>query len=662
MPTYTPGSTGSDLEALVIGGIDVNNEDGPWRIHNGRLVNNPPLRRPEWIDSPDADGGVLASIPTLERQTIEVQIELVEQADMDEALDSLLDLIAVLDEAERLIPGQWVTRTPAETDRTRLTYCQLGEITNLPVEATGDLAGWLDARPVVQIRLECVPYWLGTFQVGPTVTNGDPIQTVDVEPEGNLPAFGFVRYTDTETADRSHVEIGADHTDDTARSYLIDSASLVTSGYAGSATTRTGAYSTNGVVRATLTTTPLVVCSTGKIEHVGGFKVRPRVYGDGSGTISVRVDHRNGDAPFSEGPWVEVPTEDAFYDLDGGAVELAEAPLGDQDAEIRIVAKSTLAGVTLDVDYVALLPTSAFYAVARGALSIDEPDQATAYDGFLQASGALTGKTLGSGQTWTVSTGSDTDDLSVLSANQTAYRSSGSDSGSGAFAGRLVTAGTSTYTNIAAGVSLQTPGLFGEGAGGPAIRVTDNDNALIALMSDSVLYVAKYVSAAVTILGELPLGTMTTPLRIGLIAFTSGRWLAQINDSTVLQGQDTDLATGGALATGKVGFGDRRTAAPSVATRYYDDFFAWVPTIQRALYSGRSLELQHDRALRESSDGTTWGRPPIHRGGFALLPPGMTTRVVAKARRNDVAELPDSVIDDTGTLSVDYLPRYSVTA
>lgn len=646
----------TDLESLTIGGLNLNDET-TWMLR--RLVNNPPARRAEWLDSPDADGGILTRIPTLERMTIEAEIELVADVSMEAALDSLLELIEILDESERLIPGQTVTRTPAETDRTRITYCQLGEITNLPIEQTGDLQGWLQARPVVILRLECVPYWLGTLTTGASVTNSDPIQTVNVTPEGNLPAFGIVRYTDAATQDRSHVEIGADHTSDLTRSYLIDSASLVTSGTSGTATTRTGAYSSNGVIRATLTTSPAVVCKTAALTHIGDFKVKPRVYGAGSGEISVRIDYRQGDAPYTEGVWKTVPGRDAFYELDGPwLLAIEEATSGTQSAEVRVVAKSTVPGDTLDVDYLIPLPLSAFYGVARAPSSSTVADVFSAADSFSQVAGSLSGKTATIGGNWTTA-GSATDFV-IDAVNGRAQRTTAASETDARYAvlGSAATVQAATADIVA---SAYPAGLWQ----GLVLRYVDANNwlAVVRYSNSSIdnrLDVIQRVAGVQTILLEETLPTIavggfhTISASVNLAGAVTAAF-----DSATYSTYCAAAIVGGVLASGKSGLIDYNPSA-TASTRQWENYAAWSAPDERVLYAGRSIELQRDEVLREASAGGVWGRPPIYRGGFAILPPGLTTRVVAKARRNDVAELPDSSIADSGTLSVDYIPRYSV--
>ena len=128
-------------------------------------------------------------------------------------------------------------------------------------------------------------------------------------------------------------------------------------------------------------------------------------------------------------------------------------------------------------------------------------------------------------------------------------------------------------------------------------------------------------------------------------------------------GYDADLATGGALASGKVGFFDWHFNATAI-TRNYHGFSAYVPNSAGTVVNpDLELMLDHESCLREAVGGGSWGKPPLLRGGFALIPPagdgGLTTRVVAKFRRNDIdGALPDDNIADSGTLQVDFYPRY----
>jgi hypothetical protein len=101
-----------------------------------------------------------------------------------------------------------------------------------------------------------------------------------------------------------------------ATSLLVDSDDMVTTGYAGVQTTQTGAYDPNAtgnnVIRATLLSTPLVLCSTGNLAHVGVFRVKARV---GATTVS-------GDTS-PVGEYIRLSWQDRGWSLPGQLVDVA---------------------------------------------------------------------------------------------------------------------------------------------------------------------------------------------------------------------------------------------------------------------------------------------------------------------------------------------------
>lgn len=64
-----------------------------------------------------------------------------------------------------------------------------------------------------------------------------------------------------------------------------------------------------------------------------------------------------------------------------------------------------------------------------------------------------------------------------------------------------------------------------------------------------------------------------------------------MGSTPVRAGQDAALATGGALASGKVGLVDWRFTSGAV-TRRYDDFAAWVPDVDVACHANQSIEFR----------------------------------------------------------------------
>lgn len=82
------------------------------------------------------------------------------------------------------------------------------------------------------------------------------------------------------------------------------------------------------------------------------------------------------------------------------------------------------------------------------------------------------------------------------------------------------------------------------------------------------------------------------------------------------------------------------------------------------MFASQSLEIRHDRVIRETSDGTGWAAASNYEGSYLRLPPagaeGRTLRLLVKASRNDPSFTADTAIDDI-TAQVKYVPRYLVT-
>jgi hypothetical protein len=148
---------------------------------------------------------------------------------------------------------------------------------------------------------------------------------------------------------------------------------------------------------------------------------------------------------------------------------------------------------------------------------------------------------------------------------------------------------------------------------------------------------------------------------VTLTVFASGRAIATVEDTSgaVLVRLDKSLsvlATGGTLATGKPGIQDRNPTS-TVTTRWFDDIFVSVPAAEPiALYSGRNMQFRHDDTIRQDSTAVYTGRPPSYRGSRFLVLPG-TSRVLVKARRNDVDSAADDAVTDATQIQVAYTPR-----
>jgi hypothetical protein len=122
------------------------------------------------------------------------------------------------------------------------------------------------------------------------------------------------------------------------------------------------------------------------------------------------------------------------------------------------------------------------------------------------------------------------------------------------------------------------------------------------------------------------------------------------------------IATGGALATGKSGIYDYYDGSGTIS-RYYDNFAVSVPPPDAAIFASQSLEVRSDAIEREDSAGVCWQRPSIYEGKYLRVPPSgreaRTARVIVKDSRGSLTTGLDSGIDDiSARLTV--TPRYLV--
>jgi len=113
--------------------------------------------------------------------------------------------------------------------------------------------------------------------------------------------------------------------------------------------------------------------------------------------------------------------------------------------------------------------------------------------------------------------------------------------------------------------------------------------------------------------------------------------------------QDPVLATGGALASGKVGIYDAYGGV-SAHTRTYDNFLAWSPTPDAVINASQSIQLATNGIAREDSTGVAWGSAGWVQGDLPRLPvAGQEARSIEatfKLSRGDMGTLPDLAIDD----------------
>lgn len=424
-----------------------------------------------------------------------------------------------------------------------------------------------------------------------------------------------------------------------------------------------GASGGTVVTHGTLATnwTPVLstnVAGTQFLTHQGTYRLHARVYSTSGTTVQARAVWDVGDLvnPAENDAW-RLPGASNFYDHDFGEVRLDAPPVGTYRWSGQIQAKGDVGGENFSVDKIWLVPADE----GMGVLTAPIPSTLglatySARDEFNQTSGTIGTKVLPVGGTWAAA-GATTGDFNLSGTpNFNVTRTPTNDvAGIAAGAGRFALAGTATYTNIVERIDLKNSALV---AAEHALlaRYTDTSNFMLfyifssATAPQAAIYkvVAGVTNAlALVSLSALPVNTYSTLQ--GLVD-TNGRasmWFGAQGGATTLiaTAQDAVLATGGALATGKIGFWDKN--GTTVAdTRTYDNFQAWVPTPDAVTFASRSTQITTDGNFRLDSGGTAYGPVSVGAGDLARIPvaglEGRTTEVFLKNSRGDFDQLPDS--------------------
>lgn len=353
---------------------------------------------------------------------------------------------------------------------------------------------------------------------------------------------------------------------------------------------------------------------------------------------------------YAVGSWILV-------DLGECRPEVAE--VGDQQWEWRLAARAPGGAGVIAVDEVFVLPTETYLKVVAQPLhDIGTPTAFSAQSSFLLESGAITGDSLAVGGTWEAE--GDPDDFTIATVNgeKVARRIAVKD-GVGAkrriFASSPVLADTVVSVDIALTSDIEDSNPLRQGV---VARLSEAGQNYIMAIRDTPKSVM--VEAASGGEAAFPQVTVALPhrsadgqfMRLTLMVLANGAWAVWYSSASassglgepLLTGWHPTLATGGSLATGKVGIHD---GAPeeTAATRDYRNFAAWVPDLSVICSSGRSMEVATNGVFRQSPEDDVWGR--VIEDGFppAAVPSGAEerpTRVIIIPSQGDFGELPDS--------------------
>lgn len=432
----------------------------------------------------------------------------------------------------------------------------------------------------------------------------------------------------------------------------LDTAATATlSGAAGGASNNTIQHSNLGADWTPVLSTNLLAGTF--LTHTGTYRVFARVYSTSGDDVKLRLVYDVGDLalPEENDPWT-FPAASQFYLADLGEIRLDEVPVGSHRWQGAIQAKGAVGGESVRVDKLFLVPVDE--SMARLTAPINPGQGLASYsarDEFNQSAGALTGKTAPVGGVW-VGAG-DADDFAVETTGHTAQRATTSDSSS---LGRTMTLDVNLATcavQIDHRWSVIESGL----RSGVVARYVNSSNMLELNLNGTTLEFRKRIAGVVTTLVSLVNQSVEANqwYTLRLYVDAQGRvfcWWGLRGasfGSPLIVTQDSDLATGGTLATGDVGFADEYGLATAV-TRNYDNFAAWVPTRDAVVFAGRSAELRTDGMFREDSTGAGSGPISSQRGDLLRVPPagleGRPAELFVKASRGDLDQLPDNGIDD----------------
>jgi hypothetical protein len=408
------------------------------------------------------------------------------------------------------------------------------------------------------------------------------------------------------------------------------------------------------------------------LTHKGSYRVRARVYSTSATPPAVRFVWDVGDlvSPEENDP-VAIPGASNFYLVDLGEIRLDPVGVGAHRWQGQVQAKGAAGGENVYVDTLEFEPLDEGHAILRAPISPAQGLVAPALrDEFNQTSGALNGKTLAVGGTWATS-GSATD-LAVDATTGTVTRSTNSDASP-----RYAIAGTATFTNALVQIDFERVALrAGFATRGVVARWTDANNyvgveaaGFNSLSDDLTVVVRGAVGGVAFSLGStvlaVPLDVFYSAL---LMVDSAGHYFAWVwaagtarPAEPTLTGQDSRLATGGALANGKCGYLDYNPPPAAAAIRAYDNFLAYAPSLDAVAYASRSAHLGTDGNVRQDAAGAAYGPLSIDTGDLLRIPPsgleGRAVEVFIKPSRGDLDQLPDSAIDDVSARAY-YRPSY----
>lgn len=647
----------------------------------------PPPPKKVWASS-QATVGSIPVAANYENRTIKLVVQVRgSESTMRAGVTAVTKKVGKLDRY-----GGTLTRTLNDGDL--ITFDLLGA----EVEIPSDMEKWFHLRNYVEltVTLTAKPFGRGVKQylksdLTWTTVAGDQatisetslpeIQVTFPAADGDVPALGELTIVEQDAENQGFFHWGIQ-----CRNYVASTASTTSAlAYQGEAcfiynssaiatvSGASGGGSNNVLTQGTLSPTyvammGLPTAAGAYPTHTGEFAVWARVYPSNSGTVSLALEWSQADATvYTRNDPVTLPAamSGSFRHVFLGMVNIAKVVTGTQRWDGRIIAKSTSLGDDLSIDRVYLFPTAEGYGEAYASNALPSATSASARSDFTTESGAIAGDSLAVGGTWTGA--GDADDFSV--AGGVATRTAVSDSGVTYPNARIITASTPTLTNAV--VEVDCMASVAGGFIGLVARYVDVNNFfgafLVTHASSTIVWVQGVIGGVHTYIGDTTIlvkgRPSSTNTRLRLVVTATGAWAitAYEADSRGLldeaSGSYSQLATGGTLASGKVGLIDYWNTA-TASTRTYDNFIAYAGAPDSVPFASRNALVTSSAALRQDTGGTAYGKIADYRGPLFAIPAantGSTCRLMVKASRTNYGA--DPAIDDIG-LKLAHTPQY----
>lgn len=668
--------TGEDAANVV---LDVN--DGV-KFRAMKASYPTPGRKVNWASSADTEGALPANLQYDNRQiTIECRVVGSSASDLQTQLGYLEQKVGKINEEE----GVGGTHEYVSPSGATCIFDLLEAAADYELDNTA-LA---NRYTTVTITFTAKPFWRSGL--ANEVAGVDHVETtlpcvigVDTAIGGDVPALGRMVIDNDQEADQLAVLWGVQsrYYSNAATAELFYQAETRTplSGSATAILTGASGSGSNTVLNSALVPSWQAILSTqasgggAHLSHIGSYRVFARIQRPttNTGIVSVCLEWGQGDLlrstqnesvtfgkevlnqgtgkmevqPEMEGEWMLV---------DLGLVHLDKVTAGTQRWEGRILAKSSVSGGKIYVDCLMLFPAEEGYGELKVTPTLATPTSMSGHDEFdEEGGGALSGKVAPVGGTWSEAghAGTFNLDSTLHYVTRTAVSDKEGE-------GRVAILGTAEYTDIVVGADIYVPGdpTGGNAQYGVVARYSSITKGLYAWFN---AFNAKEpnnwgVATGGFFGNRIKEGYFSTYQvhdqlnQIRLVVTAAGNWQFWFNGVMLGSGFDARLATGGELAKGKVGIYDQHPQ-PGANTRRYDNFVAFPPALDAAVFSKQSAEIRADRVQREDASGTLWVPRYDYKGSHFRPPPARresrSIRSIVKLSRGNIDSMADSAIDD----------------